>query len=258
RQRFTRYLNTQRPDIQRLFAHQFAFANFAVHYVQQELCSFSLREAIDRILAHFQLDHGQLLPTVGYYIMAELLYDLLVAIDCLHKNNPPIIHRQINPGNIMIKHNADAGTFVKLGGFGLATEHLNDDQSHTQCSGVDQYLAPEVRQGRRYDTKCDMYSLGVTVQHMFNFDANTLFQTEQELDTNYEKIKKQTLRLLNNVRNGRPSAQDLIIRHNEWSIPYASVRAHILAVIEPNASYDIDTQFVQYFLFKKYKFNKTK
>ncbi|CAG2119635.1 unnamed protein product, partial [Medioppia subpectinata] len=28
RQRFTRYLNTQRPDIQRLFAHQFAFANF--------------------------------------------------------------------------------------------------------------------------------------------------------------------------------------------------------------------------------------
>ncbi|CAG2121327.1 unnamed protein product, partial [Medioppia subpectinata] len=149
RQRFTRYLNTQRPDIQRLFAHQFAFANFAVHYVQQELCSFSLREAIDRILTHFQLDHGQLLPPVGYYIMAELLYDLLVAIDY-------------------------AGTFVKLGGFGLATEHISDDQSHTQCSGVDEYLAPEVRQGRRYDTKCDMYSLGVTVQHMFNFDANTL------------------------------------------------------------------------------------
>ncbi|CAG2102972.1 unnamed protein product [Medioppia subpectinata] len=148
----------------------------------------------------------------------------------------------------MIKHDPDAGTFVKLGGFGLATEHLNDDQSHTECSGVDEYLAPEVRQGRRYDTKCDMYSLGVTVQHMFNFDANTLFQTEQELDTNYEKIKKLTLRLLNNVRNGRPSAKDLIIRHNEWSIPYASVRAHVLAIIEPNASYDIDRQFAQYFL----------
>ncbi|CAG2105223.1 unnamed protein product [Medioppia subpectinata] len=74
----------------------------------------------------------------------------------------------------MIKYDPDAGTFVKLGGFGLATKHMNDGQSHTQCSGVDEYLAPEVRQGRRYDTKCDMYSLGVTVQHMFNFDANTL------------------------------------------------------------------------------------
>jgi serine/threonine protein kinase len=50
--------------------------------------------------------------------------------------------------------------FVKLGDFGLSTFHEFDDQSHIQFSGSFNYMVPEVRDGRNYDTKADIYTVG--------------------------------------------------------------------------------------------------
>ncbi|CAG2109584.1 unnamed protein product [Medioppia subpectinata] len=47
----------------------------------------------------------------------------------------------------------DHNTFMKLGDFGLAIEHDRPSQSHTQCVGTPQYMAPDVGLSKKYDIK---------------------------------------------------------------------------------------------------------
>jgi serine/threonine protein kinase len=60
------------------------------------------------------------------------------------------------------------GRFVKLADFGLSVNHEFKDQSHTQFLGTLQYMAPEVMRTRKYDTKADIYSLGIIVEKLFD------------------------------------------------------------------------------------------
>ncbi|CAG2167491.1 unnamed protein product [Oppiella nova] len=92
-------------------------------------------------------------------------------INYLHNKSTPIMHRSIQPSNILIKHHAH-GHFVKLADFGLAIEHQTESQSHTQFLNAGKYMAPEVKQSRKYELSSDVYSLGVLAQDLFNFDIN--------------------------------------------------------------------------------------
>jgi serine/threonine protein kinase len=64
-----------------------------------------------------------------------------------------------------------SGRFIKLADFGLATIREFDEQSHTLGSETMKYMAPEVLT-RKYDTKVDIFSLGVIIQELFNIDIN--------------------------------------------------------------------------------------
>jgi serine/threonine protein kinase len=51
--------------------------------------------------------------------------------------------------------------------------HINHDfenQTQTKVKGTASYTAPEVKT-RKYDTKADIYSLGVIIEEMFNFNG---------------------------------------------------------------------------------------
>ncbi len=48
-----------------------------------------------------------------------------------HKKNPPIIHIDLKPSNILITLGIE-GRFVKLAGFGLEKMYEFDQQSHTE------------------------------------------------------------------------------------------------------------------------------
>ncbi|CAG2169376.1 unnamed protein product, partial [Oppiella nova] len=137
-------------------------------YIEMDLCWFTLEDAIRKMRQHFERPVNQFLPTLGYYMASELLIEILEGIHYLHSLIPPIIHRDVKPKNILIK-GSPYGRFIKLADFGLATEHLKESMSHTQASGTDKYMPPEVRLSRYYGTKADMYSIGVTVNELFNF-----------------------------------------------------------------------------------------
>jgi serine/threonine protein kinase len=98
---------------------------------------------------------------IGYYIASELFKEIVESIDYLHNKSPPIIHRDLKPTNILIA-NGMSSRFVKLTDFGLATFHEFDEQSHSLSSGTMKYMAPEVLT-RKYDTKVDIFSLGVII-----------------------------------------------------------------------------------------------
>ena len=74
-----------------------------------------------------------------------------------------IIHRDIKPTNIMV---SDAGIF-KLSDFGAARKNLQGQDASTRI-GTEQYMAPEVYKGKKYDKRADYYSLGVVIYFYLN------------------------------------------------------------------------------------------
>jgi serine/threonine protein kinase len=153
------------------FAPDFAIfksENFFILHIQMEYCSMTLRDSINKLNTELnQNEVGKLTP-IGYFISCELFSEILDSIDYLHRKN--IIHRDLKPTNILISEGKD-GRFVKIADFGLAIIHSPDkDNSHTQASGTLKYMAPEVLRTRKYDTKADIYSLGVIMAELFNFN----------------------------------------------------------------------------------------
>ena len=145
--------------------------DFAVLHIQMELCYFSLREGLKRMKSFFNIKNNQLLTPLPYYVSSELLIEILECMQYLHTLEPPVLHRDIKPENILIKPYS-GGRFIKIGDYGMAVLHEHPELSHTQMRGTIKYMAPEVMTSRYYDTKADVYSIGVMLQELFNFDIN--------------------------------------------------------------------------------------
>ena len=75
------------------------------------------------------------------------------------------MHRDIKPANILLMNptSDDAPLVPKLCDFGLATEHLGT-MANTMA-GTQAYMAPEVTNEEAYNSKADVWSLGVTAAY---------------------------------------------------------------------------------------------
>jgi serine/threonine protein kinase len=130
-----------------------------------ELCLKTLNEVMVQLSSELNSKEMTSFQPIIYYILSELLNEILESIDFLHKQS--IIHRNLKPPNILITDGIN-GRFIKITDFGLEGIHEIPDQSHTQCLGTFKYIAPEVLRTRKYDTKADIYSLGVTIHELFH------------------------------------------------------------------------------------------
>jgi alpha-tubulin suppressor-like RCC1 family protein len=140
-------------------------------HIQMELCSDTLKQTLSRIKQESNQKLNELLSPIDYFIASELFIEILESVNYLHKQNPQIIHRDLKPTNILITNGLN-GRFVKIADFGLATLHKHDDESHSQLAGTLKYMAPEVLTTRKYDTKADIFSLGVISLELFHMDLN--------------------------------------------------------------------------------------
>jgi serine/threonine protein kinase len=140
-------------------------------HIQMEFCLTTLRDVINKLNNELNQYRSEVMTPLGYYISSQLFEEILESVDYLHKQNPPIIHRDLKPNNILITDGTN-GRFVKIADFGLATFHEFAGQSHTKYKGTIRYAAPEVMSSSEYDTKADIYSLGVILQELFNIDIN--------------------------------------------------------------------------------------
>ena len=88
-----------------------------------------------------------------------------VALGLEHARLKGLIHRDVNPGNILITQDGTA----KLTDLGLAID-LNDLDNVTRegaTVGTFDYVSPEqAKNSRSVDTRADLYSLGCTIFHM--------------------------------------------------------------------------------------------
>lgn len=86
----------------------------------------------------------------------------LRALDFLHTQKKPIIHRDIKSASIHLMENGE----IKLGNFGISQRSFDTDG---ECiAGTPHFMAPEVVIGgnSKYEPKADIWSLGITAIEM--------------------------------------------------------------------------------------------
>lgn len=99
----------------------------------------------------------------------RIMNDLLSALEVAHKSG--IVHRDIKPGNIILKKRDDRDDYVKLIDFGIAHSQTRDEMHGTltqngRVYGTPQYLSPEQVLGDPVDLRSDLYSCGCILFEM--------------------------------------------------------------------------------------------
>jgi serine/threonine protein kinase len=151
-------------------------------YIQMELCQMTLTNIIDEISKDVDKifikplnteEVSDFLSQIAFYIASHLIIEILEGVNYLHKQQPPLIHRDLKPDNILLKiENNINNRFVKIADFGLLAIHKYAEQSHSQDKGTPKYMAPEVIEGKKYDIKADIYSVGKIMKELFRIDLN--------------------------------------------------------------------------------------
>ncbi len=104
-------------------------------------------------------DQGPMPPATAAALVRQ------VALGLEHAHRKGLIHRDVNPYNILVTHDGTA----KLADLGLAIDLANEDRVTRDGStvGTFDYVAPEqARNSQSADIRSDIYSLGCTLYHM--------------------------------------------------------------------------------------------
>jgi serine/threonine protein kinase len=137
-----------------------------------ELCVQTLKDVIENLNLNLneelRMGTKNSMTPIIYYVSCEIFIEILECVSFLHKQN--VIHRDLKPPNILITEGIN-GRFIKIADLGLSKIHEKNDQSHTQFLGTLNYMAPEVVKSKKYNTKADIYSLGVIIKELFNFES---------------------------------------------------------------------------------------
>ena len=102
----------------------------------------------------------------------SVLYDVAEGLNYLHSRNPPVIHRDLSPNNVLLKH-LPLLPVAKIADLGVAKILNFDDQNaknyQTRVPGTMDFMPPEAFAYKpRYDTSLDVFSYGGITLHTIN------------------------------------------------------------------------------------------
>ena len=104
--------------------------------------------------------------TPGFFLESQVLHwatQLCDVLTYLHSRQPPVIFRDLKPGNIMV----DRSGTVKLIDFGIARLFKPGKTTDTVVFGTAGYAPPEQYGKEQTDARSDIYALGATLHHLF-------------------------------------------------------------------------------------------
>ena len=151
-------------------------------------------------------------------LLINIFKQILNGLIYLHDKN--IMHRDIKPDNILI----DRNNKIKITDFGISACYGGNDmlESRQTRVGPKKYASPEIIDGKEYDLKCDIYSLGVTMFYLMNFSLPTIksLPSNPDMRSNRRKTEstlrydsrliKLTYNLMNYDPQKRPTAKQAL------------------------------------------------
>lgn len=158
-------------------------------FVQRGTEVYTVIDYIEGYDLEYYMENGY---QIGEEDIVKWLKQLCDVLDYLHKQNPPILHSDIKPGNIMITNEGN----VCLIDFNISL----DEQTGNGISGLSQYYAApeqvekalEVSNHRdssyiRLDERMDIYSLGATFYYILS-GVRPSFQYQEIYPISYMEI----------------------------------------------------------------------
>lgn len=186
------------------------------------------------------LENSEANATMPYFQEQTLVtwfVQICHALQYMHEKH--IIHRDIKPHNLFL----DNENNVKIGDFGISKDLGSSLKLAKTVTGTLFYLAPEIINEGEYDTKADMWSLGVTFYQLI---TGKLPYEGSSLPNTLLKISTKQFKPIENTLNFSQDFIDLILSLLEKD-PKS----------RPSAKEILDSAFVQCFLHKEKDSEKT-
>ncbi|CAG2108946.1 unnamed protein product [Medioppia subpectinata] len=184
-------------------------------YIHMEYCTQTLKHVLQVKQQVFERQPKEPLNIFEYYICCQIFRQLLQCLQFLHESCPPVIHRDLKPSNILISYNNNNLVHLKLGDFGMATEHKTTFMSHTQGAGNGKYMAPEVSSSRDYDHRADIYSIGLIGAELF--DADIRAYNSKIFSSQYNVVVNIFWSMMNAMSDNRPSCSKVLKDYSQWT-----------------------------------------
>jgi serine/threonine protein kinase len=140
----------------------------------------------------------------------SIVLQLCSVLEYLHTRQPPIIFRDLKPGNVMITPN----DHVFLIDFGIARNFKPGQEKDTTALGSCGYAPPEQYGKSQTTTRADIYSLGATLHQLLTGDdpAETPFQFTllRLADPLLAGLNTLVMSMVNVDANKRPARIDMV------------------------------------------------
>lgn len=107
-------------------------------------------------LRHLLKDHSK---ELSWKMRVKMALDTAQALTFLHSKG--LMHRDLKSHNLLVDENGK----IKLCDFGFSRRVGDTAEQMTLC-GTDEWMAPEVMLGEKYDTRADVFSFGMVVTEL--------------------------------------------------------------------------------------------
>jgi len=130
--------------------------------------TFGSRDVVEKFLCFEYVPNGSIDKHIygepsefGWDKRFKIIKGICTGLQVLHEQKRPIVHSDLNPGNILL----DANMEPKIADFGLS-RLFGENQTHTRIStsqSAIEYMAPEYLQRGQVSIQSDIYSLGLLI-----------------------------------------------------------------------------------------------